>query len=86
MAFSSLFLCTLLFATPFAAAHTQVYTVELEPFGETSQVTGKAVVFTADSGTVAYSGSAALLEKNGTDSTCAKVNGKYSKEDQDDHP
>jgi hypothetical protein len=76
---SFLFLCTLLVATPFAAAHTQVYTVELQPFGDTSQVTGKAVVFTADGGTVAYSGSAALLEKIGTDFTCTEVNGKYSK-------
>jgi hypothetical protein len=79
MAFASLFLCTLLVATPFAAAHTQVYTVELEPFGNTSQVTGKAVVFTADGGTVAYSGSAALFKNIGTDSTCAEVKGKYSK-------
>jgi 4-hydroxy-3-methylbut-2-enyl diphosphate reductase IspH len=76
MAFSSLFLCTLFVATPFAASHTQVYTVELEPFGDTSQVTGKAVVFTAHGGTVAYSGSAALMKINGTDSTCAEVYGK----------
>jgi hypothetical protein len=78
MTFSSLFLCTLLVATPFAAAHTQVYTVELERFGDTSQVTGNVVVFTSDNGMnlAAYSGSAALLERNGTDSTCAEVNGK----------
>jgi uncharacterized membrane protein YccF (DUF307 family) len=75
MAFSSLFLCTLIVATPFAAAHTQVYTVELEPFGD-SQVTGKAVVFTAHGGTIAYSGSAALLETIGTDSACAEAYGK----------
>lgn len=76
MTFSSLFVCTLLVATPFVAAHTKAYSVELEPFGDSSQVTGKAVVFTADGGTVAYSGSAALLKKNGTDSTCAEEYGK----------
>jgi hypothetical protein len=56
---------------------------ELEPFGDNSQVTGKVVVFTSDYGMnlVAYSGSAALLERNGTDSTCAEVNGKQ-KEDR----
>jgi hypothetical protein len=79
MTFSSLFLCTLLVATPFAAAHTKVYTAELEPFGDNSQVTGKAVVFTAHGGTLAYSGSAADLAQAGTDSACADVNGKYSK-------
>jgi hypothetical protein len=76
MTFSTLFLCMLLVATPFAAAHTKVYTAELEPFGDSSQVTGKAVVFTAHGGTLAYSGSAALLEKSGTDSTCADVYGR----------
>jgi hypothetical protein len=76
--FSSLFLCTLLVATPFAAvAHTTVYTAELEPFLGNSQVTGKVVVFAAEDGVnVAYAGSAALLEINATDSTCAEVNGK----------
>jgi hypothetical protein len=93
MTFSSLFLCTLLVATPFAAvayganekvidklltaAHTTVYTAELEPYGDNSQVTGKVVVFAAEDGVnVAYAGSAALLEINATDSTCAEVNGK----------
>jgi hypothetical protein len=79
MTFSSLFLCTLLAAMPYAAAHTQVYTVELEPFGDNSQVTGKAVVFTADGGTVAYSGSAALLEINGA---CAEAFGKLKEDNQ----
>ncbi len=59
-----------------AVGHTMVYTVELEPFGANSQVTGKVVVFIEDGGTVAYSGSAAFLEKNGTDSTCAEPYGK----------
>jgi adenosylcobinamide amidohydrolase len=90
MTFSSLALCTLLLAAPFAAkAHTMVYTAELEPFGDssTSQVTGKVLVFTSHNGiTVAYSGSAAGLEQIGTDSACAEVNGKYIKKTcQDDH-
>jgi hypothetical protein len=79
MTFSSLFLCTFLVAaTPFAAvAHTMVYTAELEPYGDNSQVTGKIVVFTAHNGiNLAYAGSAALLEINATDSTCAEVMGK----------
>jgi hypothetical protein len=84
MTFSSLVLCTLLLlAAPFAAVgHTMVYTAELEPLFGDSQVTGKVVVFTSHNGiTVAYSGSVAGLEQDGTDSTCAStagVNGKYS--------
>jgi hypothetical protein len=56
-----------------------VYMAELEPFGDSSQVTGQVTVFTSHNGiTVAYSGSATGLEQNGTDSACAEVNGKYS--------
>ena len=78
MTFSSLVFGTLLLAAPFAVkSHTMVYTAELEPFGDNSQVTGKVVVFTSHNGiTVAYSGSAAGLEQIGTDSACAEVNGK----------
>lgn len=78
MVFSSLALCTLLVATPFAAAaDTMVYTAVLGPFGDNSQVTGKVAVFHSENDmNVAYSGSAALLEKTATDSTCAEVNGK----------
>jgi hypothetical protein len=49
MAFASLFLCTLLVATPFAAAHTQVYTVGAGTLATTGG-DGKDVVFASDYG------------------------------------
>jgi hypothetical protein len=58
MTFSSLFLCTLLVATPYARADVNVYTAVLMPFvdGDNSQALGKVTIFSAAPGTVAYAG------------------------------
>jgi hypothetical protein len=82
MAFSSLFLCTLLVATPYARADVNVYTAVLKPFGDNSQALGKVTIFsdaTSDGGIVAYAGNAQRLPNFGnlaTNATCAEVNGK----------
>jgi hypothetical protein len=77
MAFSFIFLCTLLVAVPYARAQTNIYTAELESFGQSSQVSGKVLVFTAHGGIVAYTGSAVLLEADLAATTCTEVkNGK----------
>jgi hypothetical protein len=81
MAFSSLFLCSLLVAAPYAGAQaggdhtTSVYTVDLEPIGDISQVTGRVVVFAANGGIIGYDGTA-VLNADLMDTTCADVNGK----------
>jgi hypothetical protein len=58
MTFSSLFLCTLLVATPYARADVNVYTAVLMPFvdGDNSEALGKVTIFSAAPGTVAYAG------------------------------
>jgi adenosylcobinamide amidohydrolase len=78
MIFSSLFLCTLLVAVPYARAHTKTYTADLRAIGDMGKgtMTGKVVVFTAHGGTVAYAGSLDYINFL-TNKTCAEeVNGK----------
>jgi hypothetical protein len=82
MAFSSLLLCTLLVAAPYARADVNVYTAVLKSFGDNSQALGKVTIFSdakSDGGTVAYAGNAQHLPNFGnsaTNATCVEVNGK----------
>jgi hypothetical protein len=75
MTFSSLFLCTLLVAAPYAGAHTNVYTAKLMPFGDDSTVTGDVVVFTAHGGTIAFAGNAVSFPYDDS-MMCEGENGK----------
>jgi hypothetical protein len=77
MAFSSLVLCTLLVAAPYAGAHSEVYSAKLMPFGDASAVTGDVVVFTAHGGTIAYAGNAGGFPYDNS-TECEGKNGKYT--------
>jgi hypothetical protein len=74
MTFSSLFLCTLVVAAPYAGAHTKVYTAKLMPFGDDSTVTGDVAVFT-NHGTLAFAGNAVSFPYDNS-TACEGENGK----------
>jgi adenosylcobinamide amidohydrolase len=80
MAFSHLLLCAFLVTTA-NAARSPAYTAVLEPFGDNSQVSGEVVVFIGDDDTtVAYAGSATMVEADLTAATCTAKNGKTMRE------